>query len=643
MRWVFNIVLSSAAAAAAALAPFAAMADDESCPKGEWVFTISPSAALTNQALEAIDEVSSSPIAVADDDSHAMLIKETRGWSGRNLCSSLDKRARRNRANGDRIGSKVRRYSCTCNSTLKMSVSPNDPMYSYEWGLHVAQGVDMQMEGAWNVSTGNASTIVAIIDTGIQYTHPDLSANVWTNPNEIPGNGIDDDGNGYVDDVHGFNMVNNTGDPMDDAGHGTHVAGTIGGIGNNGVGVTGVNWRVSMIGVKFLDSNGSGSTYNAIRAVDYVTALKNKGVPIILSSNSWGGGSYAQPLYDAIARARTANMLFVAAAGNNGYNTDNTPSYPAGYDLDNIISVAAIDSSGALAYFSNRGKRTVDIAAPGVNIASTYLGSTYQWLNGTSMATPHVSGALALLYSAAPYMSWSALRDSLYQWGTPLGSLTDQVATGKTVNAFNMLTHLPTAPAPTATPIPTSTPTPPPPTTTPTPVPTATPTPTPAPGYYIISGTLTVGGLKLPGARVSVTSSGGTQVVVSNSNGYFAFAPIFGPTGYTVSADLEGYAFSPSTGYLVRDTSLSLVGSSLTYSLTGTAMDNDKHPLAGVAISGGVLGDRTTDSQGRFSFTVPYGTTYHLVPSKQYVEFSRAELSGVITGDVDRTLVGSAR
>ena len=233
----------------------------------------------------------------------------------------------------------------------------------------------------------SANVLVGVIDTGVDYNHPDLAANIWTNPGEIAGNGIDDDGNGYIDDVHGYDFVNNDGDPMDDNGHGTHFSGTIGGVGNNGIGVAGVNWNVKIMALKFLDSGGSGSTANAVAGVQYATMM---GVDV--TSNSWGGGGFSQALYDAIDAAGAANIAFVAAAGNNGANNDTSPAYPAAYDLPNIISVAATDDNDELASFSNYGAASVDLGAPGVDILSTLPGNQYgllsapRWRRRTSRA-----------------------------------------------------------------------------------------------------------------------------------------------------------------------------------------------------------------------------------------------------------------
>ncbi|MEK7216963.1 MAG: S8 family serine peptidase, partial [Chloroflexota bacterium] len=231
---------------------------------------------------------------------------------------------------------------------------PNDPSFGVLWGLNnTGQSggtvdADIDAPEAWNISTGVTRVTVAVIDSGIDYNHPDLAANIWTNPGEIAGNGLDDDGNGYVDDLHGFDWVNNDGDPMDDNGHGTHVAGTIGAVGNNGVGVVGIDWNVRLMALKFLDAANNGFTSNAVKALNYAVTM---GVGI--SNNSWGGASFDQSLYNAIANARSHGHLFVAAAGNGGANSDTTPFYPACYDFDNIVSVGATDRYDNLAYFSN--------------------------------------------------------------------------------------------------------------------------------------------------------------------------------------------------------------------------------------------------------------------------------------------------
>ncbi len=342
--------------------------------------------------------------------------------------------------------------SCSPNYQVKATAtSPNDPQFSSTWGMSES-GIDAP--SAWDITRGSASVIVAIIDTGVDYTHPDLAANIWTNSGEIPNNGIDDDHNGYVDDIHGMNAINHSGNPMDDNLHGTHVAGTIGAVGNNSVGVAGVNWSVKMMALKFLDSEGSGSLSDAIEAIDYMVLMKNRGVDIKVVNNSWGGGGYSAALHNAIIRAKDAGIIFTAAAGNESNDNDANPSYPASYDVNNVVSVAAIDSNQNVAGFSNYGASSVDIAAPGVSILSTSPGNSYRTLSGTSMATPHVTGALALLLSNEPWLPYEQAINRVYDSGLEVSSLTGVVRTGRKVSVSRMIHNLtapitPPAPPPT--------------------------------------------------------------------------------------------------------------------------------------------------------------------------------------------------
>jgi subtilisin family serine protease len=349
------------------------------------------------------------------------------------------------------------------------SALPNDPSFSRLWGLHnlgQSGGVadaDIDAPEAWNTTTGSRSVVVAVIDTGIDYRHPDLAANVWTNPGEIAGDGIDNDRNGYVDDVRGWDFDNDDADPMDDNGHGTHVSGTIGAVGENGIGVAGVNWQVSIMSLKFLSGSGSGSTSGAIAAINYATRMRRDfGINVVATNNSWGGGGFSAGLRDAIEAGGQAGILFVAAAGNNGRNNDATASYPASYPSQSIISVAAIDRTNALASFSNFGVTGVDLAAPGVGIYSTTPANTYASYSGTSMATPHVTGTVALMAAANPQATAAQIRTTIQATASPLASLAGKVATGGLLNAqaaVNAITSgtLPTpalAPAPTPAPAP---------------------------------------------------------------------------------------------------------------------------------------------------------------------------------------------
>ena len=319
---------------------------------------------------------------------------------------------------------------------IQLEATPNDPRFSSLWALNNTGqtggtfDADIDAAEAWDTTTGGGTTIVAVIDTGVDYTHPDLAANIWTNPGEIAGNGQDDDGNGYVDDIHGYDFVNLDGDPMDDNSHGTHVAGTIGAVGNNGVGVAGVNWNVQIMALKFLDAFGGGFTEDAISALNYAVA---KGATI--SNNSWGGGGYSQALYDAIRSAQAAGHLFVAAAGNDGANNDSLPFFPASYDLDNIISVAATDHNDNLASFSNYGAASVDLGAPGVNILSTTPGNTYDTFSGTSMATPHVAGVVALVRDLHPEWTYGQVVTQILSTVDPIVALAGTTVSGGRLNA----------------------------------------------------------------------------------------------------------------------------------------------------------------------------------------------------------------
>jgi serine protease len=322
---------------------------------------------------------------------------------------------------------------------------PNDPRFrdGTLWGLHNAgqfggkPDADIDAREAWNTITDASDVVVAVIDTGADYTHPDLAANMWTNPDELPGNGLDDDANGYIDDVHGYDFHDADGDPQDDVGHGTHVAGTIAARGNNGIGVTGVAWRARLMAVRFLSWDG-GFMSDAIESLNYAVA---NGAAI--SNNSWGGLGFSQGLLDAITAARDAGHLYVAAAGNGGSDrigddTDSIPFYPAGLPADNVIAVAALDRRDRLANFSNYGDESVDLGAPGVGVFSTIPGG-YEADDGTSMATPHVSGALALLKSQHPDWTADKLKARLLDTVTPIPALAGKTVTGGRLNLATLV------------------------------------------------------------------------------------------------------------------------------------------------------------------------------------------------------------
>ncbi len=319
---------------------------------------------------------------------------------------------------------------------------PNDTSISDLWGMHnVGQAggtidADIDAPEAWELYTGSSEVVIAVIDSGIDYTHPDLIDNLWINPGEIPGNSIDDDGNGYIDDIFGIDTINGDSDPMDGDSHGTHVAGTIAAVGNNGTGVAGVNWNAQIMSLKFLADDGFGSTAAAIEAIDYMVTMKTQfGINLVVSNNSWGGGAFSQALQDAIGSSINAGILFVAAAGNFAINNDIDPFFPASYPLEGIISVAATDRNDQLAGFSHFGQTSVDIAAPGVAILSTVPGGGFELFDGTSMASPHVAGVAALLAGYQPAASVLDLKQAILAGADILPNLNGTSVTGGRLNA----------------------------------------------------------------------------------------------------------------------------------------------------------------------------------------------------------------
>lgn len=341
------------------------------------------------------------------------------------------------------------------NYRVEATRSPNDPLYESQWALHNtgqsggSSGDDINMEAVWNILTGSHSIVVAVIDTGIDYTHPDLAANMWTNPGEIPDNNTDDDHNGFVDDYYGYNFDGYTSDPMDDHFHGTHVAGTIGALGDNGIGVAGISWTAKLMAVKFLNSGGSGYLSDAISAIEYAV---DNGATVL--NNSWGFMSGqaipsnpalepVQSLRDAIAYADTHGAIFVAAAGNSGVDSDVYANYPSSYSVANILSVASTDRNDDRSSFSNWGLISVDLGAPGSSILSTYptwyVDPPYATISGTSMATPHVAGAAAIIWADNPSLSHRQVIDRIKQGVTPLSSLAGITVTGGRLNVWQSI------------------------------------------------------------------------------------------------------------------------------------------------------------------------------------------------------------
>lgn len=321
----------------------------------------------------------------------------------------------------------------------QIQTTPQDALYSKLWGLSNVNQTDISAEKAWDLEQGSKDIKIAIIDTGIDYNHEDLKNQIWTNDAELNGKeGVDDDQNGVIDDIHGAGFIDGQsfGNPIDDHSHGTHCAGTIAGE-HNDIGVAGVMHQVTLVPVKFLSATGSGSTADAISAIQYATKI---GVDIM--SNSWGGGGYSKALEDAIKEAQKKGIIFVVAAGNNGSNNDEAPSYPSSYNLDNVISVGAYGVDDKIAYFSNYGKKSVHVFAPGVGIVSSVLNNSYKSYSGTSMATPHVAGVIGLYLSKFGHQDPKLMRELLMRSTVKSAVFDGMAQSSGRVNAYNLLAQV---------------------------------------------------------------------------------------------------------------------------------------------------------------------------------------------------------
>lgn len=405
--------------------------------------------------------------------------------------------------------------SVTVDPKVYALFTPDDPKFSQMFGMKGTYGI--QATKAWDSETGTSTKMVAVIDSGVDYDHEDLTDNMWTNPGEIAGNSIDDDGNGFIDDVRGYDFYSDDNDPLDENGHGTHVAGTIAASGDNGLGVIGVAWTSKIVPVKCLSADGSGYDSDLVRAIDYVVDLKDAGAPIAVINMSLGG-SYSEYLYDAVKRAATRNITVVAAAGNESNDNDLNPSYPANLYLTNVISVAASTSAGGMASFSNFGATTVHVAAPGLNILSTLpsdeTGSRYGLESGTSMATPHVSGVIALMAAAYPQGKPALFRSILMATTQQRSAFKDTTISGGIVDANAAVVKAAAASQ-----------------------------------RYKVTGTVKRGTRGVSGVTFSIKNQGGVtyhRTVSSTSSGSYSIADL--PRGsYVITPSKRGVTFSPAS------------------------------------------------------------------------------------------------
>ncbi|MFQ6052212.1 MAG: S8 family serine peptidase [Candidatus Hydrothermarchaeota archaeon] len=326
---------------------------------------------------------------------------------------------------------------------------PNDPKFPNQWALKQISVGDDDAPDAWDTFTGSSDIVVAVIDSGMALTHEDLAANLWVNDDDIQGDGVDNDGNGYVDDTYGWDFVScfpgpcRDNDPSDCSGHGTKVAGIIGGVGNNNKGVAGINWSIKLMAVRVLNCKDKGYTADVVAGIDY--AIEN-GAHIL--NNSYGGYKYFSSEVDAILRARAAGRLFIASAGNKGLDTDLTENrhYPSCYACENIISVLATDQNDEKPSWSNYGETTVDIGAPGASILTTLMDGGYGYVDGTSAAAPHVSGVAALVWGKPiKVWHWSQVKDTILNMAEPKDSLAGLCVSGARLSAYEP--DLPSAPS----------------------------------------------------------------------------------------------------------------------------------------------------------------------------------------------------
>ena len=650
---------------------------ETTCRPGEYVLSLSNVAPKRDRALEAFEdalqnvEEGSVDAIIAEQSSSSVLVVNQDEESTRAIdaddaneaCRALRQDARQDllaarKAGENLVSAKRERFiSCSCNVIFEQYAQPpSDPLVRYQWHLEANSSTinNNDVAGMWaDNHTSAPSVVVAITDSGVEYDHADLQQNMWNNPAEVAANGIDDDHNGYIDDIYGINLNSRNGDPRDDNGHGTHCAGIIGARANNGIGVSGVLWNTKMMAVKFLDSHGSGDLYDSVTALDYILAQRNRGVNVRVVNASWGAGVYIQPLYDAIARLNNAGIMFVAAAGNSGQNNDTTPNYPSNYQLPNVISVMALDKNGRVTPWSNYGYTHDEVLAPGDSIASTYIGGQYKYLSGTSMAAPQISAILAAAFEYKPNTTVAQMRAALLSTTSePFDSngvcpLNQSGRDCKLVRAPLLFDALDdpnlTTPVATPTTAPTVQPTISPTIAVPTPQPTATAQPGPVSIKGTISDSTSYGQAQFPklvaGARIVFTWAGGTIVRYSSASGEFTLPAVLSGGTYTLIISRPGFEEQRFSGNLTNNLNLQVVSRRKTYSIGGRVMLNDQTPLAGVTIMDENIGATATDAQGRFELRAPFGIRYELKATRMGLAFKGEKLLGQVEGDVERVFV----